>query len=123
MHETAALRLAGAAITDDQTEGSPLRFNRRRFERYPASGEAVAVVEHGGGRVVAGVELADSSATGLGFFSPSPAPLGERVEIYFNGQPLPGRAGVVRRCEAVTRVVGGRQMYRLGIDTGARRAA
>ncbi|USN99854.1 MAG: hypothetical protein H6810_04105 [Phycisphaeraceae bacterium] len=97
---------------------------RRRVPRYESSGSAVA--DFGGadgGHVVAGVDLVDSSASGLGFVSPTPATPGQRVRIFLGHSPVPGRSGRVARCFALPGPDGRPRGYRIGLDTGYARAA
>jgi len=52
------------------------------------------------GRVgVAGIELIDSSACGLGVRSPLPATPGDLLGFHFDDTVLPSRLGRVVRCE------------------------
>lgn len=104
-------------------EGS-YRLERRRMPRYGTSGPAVADFgETDEGHIIAGVELIDSSASGLGFLSPTPVEIGRRVRIFLGQSPVPGRSGRVARCREVLDTEGCHRGYRIGLDTGLARAA
>lgn len=100
------------------------QFDRRRVPRYETCGSAVADFGGAGdGHVVAGVELVDSSASGLGFLSPTPVSIGQKVRVFIGHSPVPGRSGRVARCFEEHGPDGRTCGYRVGLDTGFARAA
>lgn len=112
------------SVIDRVGEGSNYSMDRRRVPRYETSGSAVADFGDGrSGHIVAGVELVDSSASGLGFISPMPVPLGKNVRIFIGHSPVPGRSGRVARCIEIKGADGRVRGYRIGLDTGFARAA
>ncbi len=105
-------------------DGASIRLERRRVPRYETRGSAVADFGSGpDGHIIAGVELLDSSASGLGLLSPTPVEIGRRVRIYLGHSPVPGRSGRVARCLDVRTATGVHKGYRIGLDTGLARAA
>lgn len=112
--------LALAGVGDDES-ALATAVERRRSPRYSIGGAATArLTTTEGGVRIAGVSLADSSACGLSVESMAPAEIGSVVSVFFGG-PMPGRVGVVRRCEAIETERGVK--FRIGIDCGVRVAA
>jgi len=104
-------------------EGPLSRVERRRVPRHETSGHAVAHVRGGGSdHAISGVELVDSSASGLGLLSRARVEVGEYAEIFYGTGYLPIRSGRVTRCEPVE-VPGSPMRYRVGLDTGVLVAA
>jgi len=99
----------------------PLRFDRRRTPRYATSGHARVVITGDRGRRLTNGSLVESSACGLAVEMPLECDLGDRIEIFFERDPIPGRVGIVRRCDAVQSAVDPR--YRVGIECRVVRAA
>lgn len=98
--------------------------DRRRVPRYDAIGSAV--VDFGDlslGHRLSGVELVDSSASGIGVMSDVPAEIGSMARVFFDGSPLPCRVGRVARCEPVPDDATGEMRYRIGLDSGLALAA
>ncbi len=112
------------SVLDRVGDGPNRRIDRRRVPRYETCGSAVADFGEGpDGHVVAGVELIDSSASGLGFISPTPVPVGRPVRIYIGHSPVPDRSGRVARCIEIKGPDGRIRGWRVGLDTGYARAA
>lgn len=94
------------------------RFDRRRATRRPITGEPMAIFSDAEGRhLLARVELADSSDSGLGFLSPLPVEPGMGVALNTQGPGLPRFVGTVARCEPAGHA------YRIGVRGAAVRAA
>lgn len=109
-------------VSPDDLAG--LSFERRRVPRYDTCGSAVADFGDGpDGHIIAGVELLDSSAAGLGFASPTPVAVGRDVRVYMGNSPVPGRTGRVARCDEKIGADGRITAYRIGLDTGPALAA
>ncbi len=96
---------------------APLKFDRRRYARLPSGGSFVVAYHDENGAGITRVELLDSSATGLGLRSPVPLSPGTRLSLFIEGNTLPGRTGVVVRCEKDARG------FRAGLACDARVAA
>ncbi len=111
-------------VFDRVGDGPIGKLDRRRVPRYETYGQAVADFGDGpDGHVVAGVELVDSSASGLGFISPTPVPVGRTVRIFIGRSPVPGRSGRVARCYEIKGSDGLVRGWRVGLDTGFAQAA
>ena len=105
-------------------DGASLRLERRRVLRYAATGEAMAnVVGTDGAHSIASVELADSSACGLGLLSTEPIAEGGFVRVFIGQHSVPARAGRVARCVPAVDAEGAPIGYRVGLDTGYAAAA
>jgi hypothetical protein len=88
-----------AAAVPTEVARASLRLNRRASPRRKSSGTALMVARGVDGQVTfARVEIADANAGGMGLRSAVGVEVGARVALYFNGQSLPGRSGVVSRC-------------------------
>ncbi len=89
-----------AACTTPETEPDrPLRFERRRHERFTLPGEVTAIRIDGerfGERH--GLKMLDYSPAGLGAISPSVLEPGVMVSVEFQAAEYPPRRGVVVRC-------------------------
>lgn len=97
--------------------------DRRRTPRYDIKGSAEALIRRTDGTsAITGIELLDSSATGLGILSRIPADLGDEVNVHWDHSPLAGRRGTVARCEPVA-LETGEIAYRLGLSSAAVAAA
>ena len=82
---------------DDSAE--QLRFERRAFDRWPASG--VADVYHMGGThfgEAVAIKLIDYSNEGLGGCTQQPIDPGSTVSIGYRAPGTPAQQGVVTRC-------------------------
>jgi hypothetical protein len=91
---------------------------RRRLPRSAAGGRVLATVTRSTGDVaVVGVQLVDSSAAGLGLYSPVFVEPGDLVGLHFDGSALPSRLGRVVRCEPHG------EGYRVGLAAARRVAA
>lgn len=98
--------------------------DRRRVPRYDTVGSAV--VDFGDlslGHRLSGVELVDSSASGIGVMSDVPAEIGSMARIFFDGSSLPCRVGRVARCVPIPDVATGGTRFRIGLDSGLAQAA
>lgn len=96
---------------------TPLAFDRRRYSRMASGGSFVISYRDDSGAGITRVDLLDTSPTGLGVRSPVPLPPGTRVALFINGNTVPGRTGVVVRCERDERG------FRAGLACDARLAA
>jgi hypothetical protein len=94
-------------------------IERRRSPRYRIGGQATARFAGLGGQRIAGIRLSDSSACGLSIECAVPVEEGAVISIYFGDCPVPGRVGVVRRCEMAEDGQG----WSLGVECGAVAAA
>ncbi|MEZ6242598.1 MAG: PilZ domain-containing protein [Phycisphaerales bacterium] len=76
-------------------------WSERRLEtRQRTGGQAIVTIrEEGAMPILTPVELLDTSTHGLGIRSEKPAMPGARVRLYFHGEVMPGRTGVVARCD------------------------
>ena len=78
---------------------SPLRFERRRFDRWPQSGVAAAygaAGEHFGQRYV--LRMLDESEAGMGARTNRAIDVGTVVSVAYAMPGYPVRSGVVVRC-------------------------
>jgi hypothetical protein len=90
----------GTTFPLDADDCGPLRFERRREDRWTLDGVATAFE-------VAGVDFGrthtlrmhDYSHAGMGAFSDSPVMPGTTVSIGFQAPGYPARRGTVHRCE------------------------
>ena len=98
-------------------EPKPLKFNRRAGVRKRVQGEALAAGYGRAGSVRVRVVLVDASYSGIGVDSPVEFEVGSEIKLHFNGQVLPGREGLVARCDPCA------EGYRVGIDTASASAA
>ena len=97
---------------------SPLRFERRRLDRWPQSGVAAAygaAGKHFGRRYV--LRMLDVSAAGMGAKADRPIEVGTVVTVAFAAPGHPVRHGVVTRCLACG------EGYRVAIQFETRLAA
>ena len=105
-------------------DGASLRLERRRVLRYATTGEAMAdIVGPNGEHTIASVDLADSSACGLGLLSKAPLEVDGFVRIFIGQHKVPARAGRVARCVPEIDAQGKQVGYRIGLDTGYAAAA
>ncbi len=105
-------------------DSAAIRLERRRVPRNAASGNAMAdVVRPDGSHSIASVQLADSSACGLGVLSGSPVETGAFVRVFIGLAEIPARSGVVARCVETFDAEGTSIGYHVGLDTGVSMAA
>jgi hypothetical protein len=105
-------------------DSAAIRLERRRVPRNIASGNAMAnVIRRDGSHAIASVQLADSSACGLGLLSDAPVDEGAFVRVFIGLADIPARSGVVARCVEAFDAEGTRIGYRVGLDTGVSMAA
>ncbi len=89
----------------------PFRFERRRSERYEATGSAVAVFGRPGRPpLLTSVRITDSSSSGLGIYSDAEIRPGTTFALYPDDALSPRRFGRVIRCEKRGK------SYRLGLQ-------
>jgi len=94
------------------------RPERRVETRRRTGGQAIVTIrEEGAMPILTPVELLDASTHGLGIRSEKPALPGARVRLYFHGEVMPGRTGVVARCDRDG------DAWRLGVRCDMRMAA
>ncbi len=99
-------------------EPKPWKPERRLESRQPAGGRAIVTIrEQGQMPILAPVELLDASEHGVGIRSEKPAMPGAAVRLYFHGEVMPGRTGVVARCDRDG------EGWRLGVRCDMRMAA
>lgn len=99
-------------------EPKAARGERRVETRRRTHGRAIATIrEPGAMPVLTPVELTDASERGLGILSQKPATPGASVRLYFHGEVVPGRTGVVARCDRDG------DAWRLGVRCDMRMAA
>lgn len=90
---------------------APLRFERRRSERKPAQGSAVAVFDRPGrSPLLTSVKVTDSAPGGLGVQLDNEIKPGTTFAIYPDDASMPRRFGRVVACSRL------RKGYRLGMQ-------
>jgi|GEM_PF-6797186 len=114
-------RQSGSPITRDAIEAEPrvFKLDRRRHERVPLEGSAVAVFHRPNARpLLTSVKFVDASPAGVGVVCTEPVKPGSTFTIYPEDASLPARIGVVVRC-----VEGQGGEWYLGLYSGARAKA
>lgn len=92
--------------------------DRRAECRRAAEGTALATIRESGRPArLTPIEVLDASEHGLGIRVDAPASAGAEVRVYFHSGVVPGRTGVVARCEPDG------EAWRVGIRCDMRLAA
>lgn len=110
-------RPTGSPITRDAAETEPrvFKLDRRRHERVPLEGSAVAVFHRENARpLLTSVTFTDASAGGVGVVCHEYVKPGSTFTIYPEDASMPARIGVVVRS-----VEGEGGAWHLGLYTGA----